>query len=189
MDNTKYFPVTSFSNFFYYHPYGNTPPENLLQSIAGTTTNPQILLLGCGDIRSCFFTIWSNFYHKHSRHFKGIHFILNDNGAAVLARNIIFLYLCTQMPTDHTDRIKWVASFWSIWYCHELLPHHKELLMNALSHLLEWSESVETWSKSTDNPLRSLVQFGDITTLSNIHQAWKMWYNNTSTVEEMRKSS
>ena len=188
MDNAKYFPVTSFSSFFYYHPYGNTPPENLLQSITGATTNPQVLLLGCGDIRSCFFTIWSNFYHKHSRHFKGVHFVLNDNSAAVLARNIIFLYLCTQMPSDYNDRVKWVASFWSIWYCHELLPHHKELLMNALSQLLKWSESVEMWSKSPDNPLRSLVQFVNITTLSNIHKTWKMWYNNTSTIEEVRKS-
>jgi len=144
MDNAKYFPVSLFSNFFYYHPYGNTPPENLLQSITETTSIPQILLLGCGDLRSCIFTLWSNFYHKHSRHFKGVHFVLNDGSAAVLARNIIFLYLCTQMPTNKKDKVKWVASFWSIWYCHELLPHHKEVLMSALSQLLKWSSSVET---------------------------------------------
>ena len=188
MDNAEYFPVSSFSSFFYYHPYGNTPPENLLQSVTGPIPNPQLLLLGCGDLRSCLFTLWSNFYHKNSRHFKGVHFVLNDSSAAVLARNIIFLYLCTQMPTDHSDRVKWVASFWSIWYSHELLPHHKEVLINALSQLLKWSESIETWSKNTDNPLRSLVQFADSTTLSKVHQAWKMWYNDTSTTEEIRKS-
>ena len=188
MDNAKYFPVSSFSNFFFYHPFGNTPPENLLQSITEPITNPNILLLGCGDLRSCFFTLWNNFYHKHSCHFKGVHFVLNDSSAAVLARNIIFLYLCTQMPADHSDRVKWVASFWSIWYCHELLPHHKEMLMNTLSQLIRWSDSVETWSKSTDNPLRLLVQFATISTLSKIRQAWEMWYNDTSTIEELRKS-
>ena len=188
MDDAKYFSVSTFSNFFYYHPFGNTPPENLLQSITRPTTNPQVLLLGCGDLRSCFFTIWSNFYPKHLRHFKGVHFVLNDSSAAVLARNIIFLYLSFQMPLEHSDRVKWVASFWSIWYCHELLPHHKELLMNALSQLIKWSDCVEKWSKSIDNPLRLIVQFATMSTLSKIRKAWEMWYHDTSTIEKTRKS-
>ena len=186
--DSKFFPISSFLHFSIYHPYGNTPPEDLLQSVSRAVRQPHVLLLGCGDLRSCFFTLWNNFYHKHSSHFKGIHFILNDISAAVLARNIIFLYLCTQMPTDHNDRLKWVASFWSIWYCHELLPHHKKMLVNAISQLLKWSGNVESWSKSIDNPLRSLVKFSTAETLFKIHQVWNMWQNNTFTVEDMRSS-
>ena len=188
MDDSKFFPVSPFLHFYIYHPFGNTPPEDLLQSVNREVKQPQILSLGCGDIRSCFFTLWNNFYYKHSFNFKGVHFVLNDSSAAVLARNIIFLYLCTQMPVEHSDRVKWVASFWSIWYCHELLPHHKELLMNALLQLLEWLGSCEAWSSNTSNPLRSLVKFFTPTTLSKIHQVWKMWYSETSTVEDMRRS-
>jgi len=132
MDDTRYFPVTSSFIFSCYHPFGNTPPEDLLQSITDTPI-PDILLLGCGDLRSCLYTLWNNFDHRHARKFKGVHFVLNDISAAVLTRNIIFLYLCTQMPVNHYDKLKWVASFWAIWYCHELLPHHKEILMNTLS--------------------------------------------------------
>ena len=188
VDDIKFFPVSPFRHFHIYHPYGNTLPEDLLQSINRAVKQPQILLLGCGDIRSCFFTLWNNFYRKHSQCFKGVHFVLNDSSAAVLARNIIFLYLCTQMPTDHSDRVKWVASFWSIWYCHELLPHHKEVLVTAISQLLKWSGSCEAWSENTDNPLRSLVKFFTPATLSKIHHVWKMWYRDTSTVEDMRRS-
>ena len=109
----------------------------------------------------------------------------------MLARNIIFLYLCTQMPSDYNDRVKWVASFWSIWYCHELLPHHNKILaskFNAISQLLKWSDSVEMWSKSTDNALRSLVKFSTAETLSKIYHVWNMWQNSTSAIEDMRSS-
>ena len=188
MDDIKYFPVSSFMHFHIYHPYGNTPPEDLLQSVNRAIMQPNILLLGCGDLRSCFFTLWNHFHKKHSHYFNSVHFVLNDSSAGVLARNIIFLYLCTQMPTGQNDKVKWVASFWSIWYCHELLSHHKEMLMHAISQLLKWSGSVEAWSESSDNPLRSLVQFATATTLSKVHQVWKMWYNDTSTVEDMRSS-
>ena len=146
MSHSKYFPVTRFIDykFNYYYAYGNTPPEDLLQSITTDVSEPEVLLLGCGDIRSCLYTLWNNFDPRHSRHFKGVHFMLNDTSAAVLARNIMFLYLCTKMPSDKDDVMKWVASFWSIWFCHELLPQHKQVLMDALSQLLEWSKSIQS---------------------------------------------
>ena len=117
MSNSKYFPVSRFTDHrksSFYYAYGNTPPEDLLQSITGDVSEPEVLLLGCGDIRSCLYTLWNNFDHRHSRQFKGVHFVLNDISAAVLARNIIFLYLCTKMPSDKDNVMKWLASFWSI---------------------------------------------------------------------------
>ena len=185
MDDAKFFPVTSTFIFQCYHPFGNTPPEDLLQSLTTDTPRPDVLLLGCGDLRSCLYTLWNNFDHRHARKFKGVHFVLNDTSAAVLARNIIFLYLCTQMPVNHNDKVKWVASFWAIWYCHELLPHHKQVLRYALSNLLGWSADIESWKENKDNPLRSLVQFTSVASLSQIHQAWKNWYDDTLTVKEI----
>ena len=185
MDDAKYFPVTSTFIFQCYHPYGNTPPEDLLQSITTDVPQPDVLLLGCGDLRSCLYTLWNNFDHKHARNFKGVHFVLNDINAAVLARNIIFLYLCTQMPTNSNDKVKWVAAFWAIWYCHELLPHHKRVLRYALSNLLKWSVSIESWKENKDNPLRSLVKYTTVASLSQIRQKWRNWYDETLTVKEM----
>ncbi|XP_065897337.1 uncharacterized protein [Dysidea avara] len=188
MDDIRYFPVTSSFVFNHYYPFGNTPPDDLLQSITTDTPRPDVLLLGCGDLRSCLYTLWNNFDHRHARRFKGVHFVLNDISAAVLARNIIFLYLCTQMPLNCNDNLRWVASFWAIWYCHELLPHHKKILMNTLSNLLRWSSSIKSWNENTDNSLRLLVQFSCSTHLSQVHEVFKMWYNSSIIVKEMRNN-
>ena len=187
MNDTEYFPVSKCFVYNYYHPYGNTPPEDLLQSITTDVPRPDVLLLGCGDLRSCLYTLWNNFDHKHARNFKGVHFVLNDINAAVLARNIIFLYLCTQMPANHDDKVKWIAAFWAIWYCHELLPHHKEVLMSALLNLLRWSKSIKSWTESDNNPLSSLVQFSSVASHSQIRKSWENWYKDTLTVTEMRR--
>ena len=189
MSNRRYFPVTrliDFNKYDYYYPYGNTPPQDLLQSITADVSEPEVLLLGCGDMRSCLYTLWNNFDPRHSRHFKGVHFVLNDTSAAVLARNIIFLYLCTKMPNDKDDVMKWVASFWSIWFCHELLPQHKQVLMDALSQLLEWSKSIESWTEETSNPLRKMVHFVTPSTLAAVHRMWQVWYSDDRSVEVIR---
>ena len=188
MNDTKYFPLTRLIDYDCYYPYGNTPPQDLLQSITADVSEPEVLLLGCGDMRSCFYTLWNNFDPRHSHHFKGVHFVLNDTSAAVLARNIISLYLCTKMPSDKDDVVKWVASFWSIWFCHELLPQHKQVLMDALSQLLEWSKSIESWTEKTNNPLRKMVHFITPATLAEVHKIWQMWYSDDRPVEMIRTS-
>ena len=128
MSVSKLFPTT---RYFYYHPFGNTPSENYLQSITDDVKIPKVLILGCGDIRSCFYTLWNNFDPHHSRTFKGVHFTVNDSSAAVMARNVLFLYLCTQMPDDPEAVKKWIASFPPIWFCHEFLPEFDGYLMCA----------------------------------------------------------
>ncbi|XP_065897339.1 uncharacterized protein [Dysidea avara] len=187
-DEGDFFPVTLSYCSEEYYPIGNTPPDDLLQSITTVTQRPDVLLLGCGDLQSCLYTLWNNFDPRHTRNFKGVHFMLNDINAAVLARNILFLYLCVQMPASHGDKVKWVTSFWAIWYCHELLPDHKRVLIHALSQLLKWSDSTKSWSESADNPLKSLVKFYSPTSLSQICQVWKTWCKSryTSTLTEMR---
>ena len=186
MSDRNYFPVTRLIDYDCYYPYGNTPPQDLLQSITADVSEPEVLLLGCGDMRSCLYTIWNNIDPRHSRQFKGVHFVLNDVSIGVLARNIIFLYLCTKMPNDKDDIVEWITSFWSIWFCHELLPQHKQVLMDSLSQLLEWSKSPESWSEKTSNPLRKLVCFITPSTLANIHKIWQVWYQDDRGVEVIR---
>lgn len=185
MSISKFFPLTRYFDFIYYHPFGNTPPEDFLQSVCDGVEFPEILILGCGDIRSCFYTLWHNFDPQHSRSFKGVHLVLNDSSVAVMARNIVFLYMCTQMPSDQAAVKKWIASFWSIWFCHELLPDHNQMLINVLSQLVKWSKNVDTWSSSVGNPLKSLVQFATSNTLEEMNKMWTMWLNGSCTIDEM----
>ena len=110
-----------------------------------------MLVLGCGDIRSCLYTIWKNFDSKSLKRFDGVDFVLNDWSAAVLARNIIFLHLCLQLPDDAVERKKYLSAMWAIWYSHELYPYHQKTLNDSLKFLLKYSESLDKWIKK-DNP-------------------------------------
>ena len=171
------FPVSRYvyyGDFRFYYGYGNTPPDDYLENISGIM-EPTILILGCGDLRSCLYTLWKNFGTINSKRFNGVHFVLNDNSAAVLARNILFLYLCLKTPKEKQQKREWLCAVWAIWFCHELLPKHEAVLNNALSSLIKFASNIKAWS-SRDNPLHSLVKFTSAQVLSEINQVWKMWH-------------
>jgi 2-polyprenyl-3-methyl-5-hydroxy-6-metoxy-1,4-benzoquinol methylase len=173
-------------NFRFYYAYGNTPAQDFLQNCSGKK-EPTILVLGCGDMRSCFYSLWKNFNVNSRPRFDGVHFVLNDTSAAVLARNILFLYLCLRMPEEESELKKWLSGMWAIWYCHELYPSHDRLLHESLNALCKYSED---WSRS-DNPLHSIVKFTAPTTLYEICKVWKMWLEqdmNVPSVETMHSA-
>ena len=169
--------------FRYYYAYGNTPAQDFLEYASSDLKNeePSVLVLGCGDIRSCFHTIWKNFDPGFKHRFRGVHFVINDRSAAVLARNIIFLYLCLKTPKSKREREKWLFALWSIWFCHELLQEHTGVLKGALEVLLKFSVSNHQWCKP-DNPLHSLVHCFSPATFKEIRDTWSMWYNREAKV-------
>ena len=182
------FPITRFihfGDFRYYYAYGNTPPDDLLQNTHGTE-EPNILLLGCGDLRSCFYTLWKNFRSGISKHFEGVHFVLNDNSSAVIARDIIFLHLCLQMPEDAAAFSKWISAFWAIWYSHVLRSEHQQVLDDAMDSLIALSKSSASWS-SPDNPISKLVKFSSCNTLREVRQMWIMWHSREVGVKSVKR--
>ena len=167
------FPIArdSFRASVYYYPYGNTPPEDLLEHVR-SSEEPSILLLGCGDIRSCLYTLWKHFDPLHCNDLcTRIQFTLNDQCAAVLARNVLFLYLLLEKA--EAKEKEWIPSIWAIWYCHELLPHHLEVLKSALTDLLSLSASQETWTTS-NHPTCSMCCFSG-ETLQQVREVWNVW--------------
>ena len=189
------FPVARYwydGDFRYYYAYGNTAAEDFLQNCTNVK-EPKILSLGCGDIRSCFYTLWRNFdssQPKALQRFDGVHFVLNDCSSAVLARNILFLYLCIQLPHQLESRKKWLCAMWAIWYCHELHSQHQEILDDSLRVLLRYSNSLDLWACS-ENPLGRLVMFASPASLADISQTWKTWLERkiaVNSVEQMHLS-
>ena len=169
-----------YGSFRYYYAYGNTQPEDLLEHIhCDDIVLPNVLLLGCGDLRSCFYTLWKNFDPIFgSKHFQGIHFLLNDYCSAVLARDVLFLYLIQQLHYLRHDEMKlkkWFCAIWAIWYSHELLADHRQILKESLSLLHSFAESCSLWSQSSDNPLRNIVSFQEEETLTATRSVWKLW--------------
>ena len=174
-----------------YFAYGNTPPEDFLQGCVGKV-HPSILLLGCGDIRSCFYTLWKNFdflISKVPKQFNGIDFLLNDWSSTVLARNVVFILMCLQLPESEGERKKWLSAMWAVWYCHELNLQHQKILDECLKLLLKYSESLDVWACS-NNPLRNLVGFTSSNVLIEISLVWNMWLKMRGhfTVELMHSS-
>jgi hypothetical protein len=188
----EHFPLCRYwyssGSFKFYYAFGNTPAEDLLQHTMGNK-NPAVLLLGCGDIRSCFYTLWRHFDSKISQQFNGVQFTLNDWSSAVLARNILLLYMCLKLPKGKKAKKKWLSSMWAIWYCHELYPDHQKALDDCLTFLVEKSGSVEQWADPDENPLGHLVHFTNSTTLKQISGVWGMWLErrvDVYSVEHMR---
>ena len=125
------------------------------------------------------YTLWKNFGMdgKGCSTFKGVDFVLNDCSASVLARNVIFLYLCLQMPkydskSARREWSEWIASVWAIWYNHELAPQHYHVFTSALNQLLQWSETPQGWEKC---PLGPIVSFSSLTTFEEIKNVWALW--------------
>ena len=171
----------------YYYPFGNTPAEDLLEHVPDSRKNPSVLQLGCGDIRSCFYTLWKNFDESHHGNFEGVTFHLNDYCAAVLARNVLFLYwtlMLADIPEKDTHRTKqMISSIWNIWFCHELQRHDVNLLRESLTKLLEVFRSNEQWARPT-NPLRGLIEFVDEfkqDTTQAIYKIYTVWLEDSNT--------
>ena len=187
MDKSPFRPPFSPSKFVrtpkrYYYAFGNTPAEDLLEHVPDTCKNPSVLLLGCGDIRSCLYTLWNNFDESSGHgNFEGVAFHLNDCCAAVLARNILFLYWTLKLadisPHDIYSVKQMVCSIWNVWFCHDLHHHEVVLLKESLNTLIKFFESYEAWEKP-DNPLRHFVDLeGEFKqgTMEAIHQMYDLW--------------
>ena len=185
------FPVARFvdySNFHYYYAYGNTPAEDFLRSL-NKLEEPNILLLGCGDLRSCFYTIWKNFRSGIDDRFNGVHLVLNDYSSAIIARDVLFIRLCLKMPQGNVAAKKWISALWAIWFCHELRLNHKKVLEDGLDELIELSQSPLVWA-STKNSLSKVVHFTSPNTLRAVRHTWIMWRNqdkNVISVEQMHE--
>ena len=136
------------------------------------------LVLGCGDIRSCFYSLWKNFDVKGRPRFDGVHFVLNDISAAVLARNILFLYLCIQMPEEE-GAVRSGCGLFGI-----VMSYHYDMLNDSLKALCSFSEA---WSDKS-NPLYSLVKFVSHTTRNEIWSTWLDQSIGFHSVEKMHSS-
>ena len=174
--SSRYYQATRTS---YYYAYGVDPAIDYLQSVFNEKA-PSVLVLECGDILFYFYTLWKNFssysVSTTGSHFTGTRFVLSNHSAAVLARSVLLVYLALKTPSKSKDARKWLSSMWSIWFCHELLPAHKQVLQKALTTLLSLSENAASWTEER-NILRNIINFSKPATLSKIRSKWSMWLN------------
>lgn len=164
-----------YDDFETFSPFGYTMVDDMLESVADVK-HPTVMILECGDLRHVFFTLWKNFRPDSGDPFSGASFVLTDSHPAIVARNLIFIYLSLRCPENREELKKWMAAVWAIWYCHELHKDHEKVLISAIQLLIRWTEGGRSWMDS-QNPLRTIVRFAHPSTLKKVNTVLKMWYN------------
>lgn len=151
------------------------PPEDVLSSVTGES-HPSVGLMGAGDPRSIFYTLYRNFDPEFRGRFRGATFIVNENWSVLLARDILLLYLCLQLPNqiESLEAKQMYAAVWAISFCHTLYPPHLAVLKSALGVLVKFSSDPNAW-ESPENPLRRIVIFMTPEAFKVISGHWKQW--------------
>ena len=172
-----------------YFKFGRSAVD-LLACLSGVP-RPSVLITGAGDMRSIFYTLYRNFDPEFRGRFQGVDFIINENWSLLLARHILVLYLCLELPekTEGVEGREWLAAIWAIWSCHELCPQHSEVLGGALEGLMKYSVTPKAWA-SPENPLGRIVKFTTPRSFQEIVKHWGQWsrggVGNVPTVQNMR---
>ncbi|PQE12840.1 MYND finger family protein [Rutstroemia sp. NJR-2017a BBW] len=163
------------SHFFY--PIGNTPAVNLLETIPNWNTQDDaptnVLMLGCGDPRNIFFSLWCN---KDFTPKLNCDFTCCDIEPAVLARNIFLFTLIIDNASD--------ASTWNLFYHLYVTDTDLELLKSQTEKLLEVSKSFDTWSSSSYG---KTLHFLSVDTLEQIRNVWTQYYEKATLGAEGKK--
>lgn len=172
-----------------YFKFGRSAVD-LLASLSDVP-RPCVLITGAGDMRSVFYTLYKNFDPEFRGRFQGADFIVNEKWSLLLARHILMLYLCMELPekTEGVEGREWLAAIWAIWSCHELCPQHSEVLGSALEGLMKYSATLKVWA-SPENPLGRIVKFTTPRSFQEIVRHWREWsrgeVENTPTVPTMK---
>ncbi|MCJ1288093.1 hypothetical protein MMC26_007447 [Xylographa opegraphella] len=174
-------------SFFY--PLGNTPAVCLTQDLP-PQQKANVLLLGCGDVRSILFTTYAD-KDARSRHIDytccdhepavlGMYFrlLVNARITASSARNILLLTLIL----DYTDGSK-DTSIWNIYY-HLLLDDESlALLQTQAQKLFSLSASFQKWHTSKYGKLLKMCDQG---TLFRTRKIWNSYGASTWNANDRR---
>lgn len=137
----------------HYYAIGNTPPKQL---IPANVSNPKVLCLAAGDLRSCFFSVSRADMKNHET----VSFVVNDKNAAIIARNILLLILSIHPELRCTP-----SDLWAIWYSLYLNQSQWGFVSRVLHLLLDKKRNI----------LQDLQISISPKTLHGCRQVWKMW--------------
>ncbi|KAH7130048.1 hypothetical protein B0J11DRAFT_612756 [Dendryphion nanum] len=143
-------------SFFY--PIGNTPAVCLTQNLSRESSG-NILLLGCGDVRSVLFTLQSEQNNP-----RALDITCCDLQAAVLARNILLFTLAL----DDTKGAK-QQLIWNIYYHFNLDATSLDLLTTQAKKLSSLYHTLQDWQSSTYG---RTLRFCDSSTFVRIQALW-----------------
>ncbi|KAK3304728.1 uncharacterized protein B0T15DRAFT_251800 [Chaetomium strumarium] len=153
----------------HFYPIGNTPAVCLTQNLP-PEKQADILLLGCGDVRSILFTA-----HSDGR---PMDITCCDAERAILARNILLLSLIIDDPAGQKD-----DDNWDIYYHLHLCPASFERLQAQAKKLHGLASSMETWRRGEYG---KHIKFCDRGTLTRVAEIWRSYFFNSGETARRR---
>ncbi|KAA6408388.1 MAG: hypothetical protein FRX48_08130 [Lasallia pustulata] len=155
----------------YFYPIGNTPAVCLTQDLP-REQKANVLLLGCGDVRSILFTTYSDSGSKYRQ----LDITCCDHEAAVLARNILLFTLILDYADGSKD-----PSIWNIYYHLFLDNESLELLHIQTQKLQSFSTSLQSWHSSKYGRLLRICDQG---TLLRVRRIWNSYSSSNLSGED-----
>ncbi|KAF2502343.1 hypothetical protein BU16DRAFT_554409 [Lophium mytilinum] len=147
-------------SFFY--PIGNTPAAFLTQSIP-PEQSVDVLLLGCGDVRSILFTAYMNQNNDHQT----LDFTCCDIEAAIIARNVLLFTMISEDDVGVRDE-----TLWNIYYHFYLDDESLASLLFQSQKLLAAASTLDHWH---DSKYGRFLKFCDANTISGVKAIWNKW--------------
>ncbi|KAF8628196.1 hypothetical protein AX15_004046 [Amanita polypyramis BW_CC] len=160
MTHPVFWPTKSF-----FYAIGNTPATCLTSELPPEQP-ADILLLGCGDVRSILYTVHSDLAPRQ------LDFTCCDIDPAVLARNVLLYTLLSDFPSDYTTSEEYIQQLWNFYYHFFIDKKTLDMVLNQCQTLVELSTDIISWNNSRYG---TFLRFCSVDTLSAVRRFWAFY--------------
>ncbi|KAG1759374.1 hypothetical protein EDD22DRAFT_906304 [Suillus occidentalis] len=154
----------------FFYPIGNTPAVCLTQDLC-PTEKADILLLGCGDPRHIFYTVYTNSTGSQVASRK-LDFTCCDLESAVIARNVILFTLLAD-----EGAVQKVSQIWNIFFHFYLDKASHDLLISQCRKLVKLSSDLDSWN---NGPYGHFLRMCTGDTLVELRRLWQLYVKTTT---------
>ncbi|KAG2366725.1 hypothetical protein BDR07DRAFT_1352199 [Suillus spraguei] len=155
------------TQFFY--PIGNTSAVCLTQDLC-PSEKAEVLLLGCGDPRHIFYTVYTNSAGLQAS--RKLDFTCCDLEGAVIARNAILFTLLAD-----EGAVQKVPQIWNIFFHFYLDKASHDLLISQCRKLVELSSDLDSWN---NGPYGHFLRVCTEATLAELRRLWQLYVKTTT---------
>ena len=151
-------------SIIFFYAFGNTPAKLLTRHFPAERPLCKALLLGCGDPRNVFFTLWTHLKSRSAYRMTCLDVTMCDNEPAILARNVVLFKLI--LNDEHADRL------WCLFYAQNIDQVCIDVLSQCANDLLSVGGDLATWHAT---PFGTLIRFCDQRTYDLVREIWMLY--------------
>ena len=160
-------------NIIFFYAFGNTPAKLLTRYFPTECPVCKVLLLGCGDPRHVFFTLWTHLQSRSAYRTTCLDVTMCDIEPSILARNTVLFKLI--LDKERADRL------WCLFYAQYIDQACLDVLSQCGKDLLSVGDDLDAWHETS---LGTPVRFCDQRTYDLVREIWKLYAKGRLTAGE-----